>query len=157
MSSKNDTPNPLSIVSFVAFYPKLGRYAGHSSHINQSHSLMITTFHGTDEASHGAFQQWRREHVDGFHMTEGAPGMFTIHWTQDMRENPSGRGCNHQGGSSNSYREDKNGCYTTKRKVCSESLSELRAWATSEGFSTKPCSHCDTKRFPFPDVVKTRI
>lgn len=75
-----------------------------------------------------------------------------IHFTQDKRENADGRGCMHQGGSGNEYREDKNGCYTTARKVCSNSLAELIAWAKSKGYVTQNCKHCDSKRFPFPLV-----
>ena len=44
----------------------------------------------------------------------------------------------------------EDGCYTRARKVCSNSLPELVAWATENGFATKNCGHCDTKRFPFP-------
>lgn len=111
---------------------------------------MISVFHGDDGTTHQDFQTWRQVNVDGYHMTEGPPGLFTIHYTQDKRENSLGRGCSHQGGSGNEYREDKNGCYTTARKVCSNSLGELVAWAKDNGFETKSCKHCDTRRFPFP-------
>jgi hypothetical protein len=110
---------------------------------------VISVFHGNDEETHRGFQAWRKANVDGFHMTESAPGQFTIHYTQDKRENAAGRGCMHQGGSDNDHLEDKDGCYTAARKVCSDSLAELIAWATERGFATKNCSHCDTKRFPF--------
>lgn len=110
---------------------------------------MIAIFHGDDAASHEAFQSWRRRHVDGFHMTEGPKARFTVHYTQDKRENLQGRGCIHQGGSGNRYLQDKNGCYTTARKVCSESYGELLSWATTNSFTTKSCKHCDTRRFPF--------
>ena len=82
-------------------------------------------------------------------MTEGPAETFTIHYTQDKRENPEGRGCWHQGGSDNDYRADKGGCYTTAQKVCSNSLTELIAWAKRGGFETKKCRHCNTKEFPF--------
>ncbi len=111
---------------------------------------MINIFHGNDEETHQKFQAWRKANVDGFHMTESTVGIFTIHYTQDKRKNSAGRGCMHQGGSDNEYLEDKDGCYTTARKVCSNSLAELIAWATENGFTTKNCKHCDTKRFPFP-------
>jgi hypothetical protein len=111
---------------------------------------LISVIHGNDAATHEMFQAWRKANIDGFHMTESAAGQFTIHYTQDKRENSAGRGCIHQGGSANEYLEDKDGCYTTTRKVCSTSLSELIAWATKNGFTTKNCKHCDTKRFPFP-------
>jgi hypothetical protein len=114
---------------------------------------MISVFHGDNAEAHENFQAWRKAHVDGFHMTENAPGQFTIHYTQDKRENSHGRGCMHQGVSDNRYREDKDGCYTTARKVCSDSLDELIAWATANGFATKSCKHCDTNRFPFPTNV----
>jgi len=111
---------------------------------------MIFIFHGTDEETHKKFQAWRKANVDGFHMTEGPSGQFTIHYTQDKRENSEGRGCMHQGVSDNEYLEDKDSCYTKARKVCSNSLAELHAWAREHGFTTKNCKHCDSKRFPFP-------
>ena len=114
---------------------------------------MIRVFHGNVEETHRRFQAWRKANVDGFHMTESSPGQFTIHYTQDKRENPAGRGCMHQGGSDNEYLEDKDGCYTTARKVCSESLGELIAWARENGFTTKNCKHCDSTRFPFPAIA----
>jgi hypothetical protein len=111
---------------------------------------MISEFHGNDEKTHDAFQAWRRSHVNGFHMTESATGLFTIHWAQDRRETSTGRGCMHQGGSTVQYREDKNGCYTAARKICSEDLAEMIAWARDHNYRTKNCKHCDTPRFPFP-------
>ena len=114
---------------------------------------MIEIFHGDNEQTHQAFQSWRQGHVDGFHMTEGASGVFTIHWTQDKRENLAGRGCHHQGESGNKYLEDKYGCYTTARKICSESYSDLLEWAKEHKARTKNCGHCDSKRFPFPNVA----
>ena len=57
----------------------------------------------------------------------------------------------HQGTSRVKYMEDR--CYTKARKVCSNSLAELIAWATEHGFTTKNCKHCDSKRFPFPTVA----
>jgi len=114
---------------------------------------MISIFHGDNEQTHEAFQLWRRTHVDGFHMTEGARGEFTIHWAQDKRENTAGRGCHHQGGSGNEYRADKAGCYTTARKVCSENYGDLVEWAKKHGAKTKNCGHCNTRRFPFPGRV----
>lgn len=74
----------------------------------------ISIFHGNDEETHEKFQAWRRANVDGFHMTEGAKGQFTIHYAQDKRDyvpdkrekNPAKRGCCHQGGSGNEYLED---------------------------------------------------
>ncbi len=115
---------------------------------------MIGVFHGTDEATHDAYRAWRREHPDGFNMTEGATGAFTIHWAQDRRENNIGRGCTHQGVSDIKYREDKDGCYTTARKVCAETFEELIAWAAQHECATKNCRHCDTTRFPFPVVSR---
>lgn len=53
------------------------------------------------------------------------------------------------------FRQDKGSCYTTARKVCSNDLGELLAWAANNGFSTKNCRHCDTKKFPFPQVGAT--
>jgi len=111
---------------------------------------MISIFHGDDAETHGKFQAWRHANVDGFHMTERAAGQFMIHYAQDKRENSAGRGCSHQGVSDNEYRGDKEGCYTRARKVCSNSLPELVAWATENRFTTKNCAHCDTRRFPFP-------
>lgn len=111
---------------------------------------MIAIFHARDEKTHEAFQLWRRTHPNGFHMTEGASGSFTIHYAQDKRENGAGRGCHHQGLSTIRYREDKDGCYTTARKVCSDGLADLLAWAGENGFGTKGCGHCDTRKFPFP-------
>src|SRR5947207_248910 len=111
---------------------------------------MIRVFHGDDETTHQAFQSWRKANADGFHMTENAPGQFTVHYTLDKRENTLGRGCIHQGGSGNKYLEDKGGCYTTARKVCSIDIAELVAWAAENGFTTRSCKHCDTKLFPFP-------
>jgi hypothetical protein len=111
---------------------------------------MISVFHGNDAQTHQRFQAWRKANVDGFHMTESAPGQFTIHYTQDKRENSAGRGCMHQGVSDIEYREYKDGCLTTARKVCSTSFAELIAWATENGFTTRNCKHCDTKQFPFP-------
>ena len=37
-------------------------------------------------------------------------GQFTIHYTQDKRENATGRGCMHEGGSDTEYLEDKDSC-----------------------------------------------
>lgn len=110
----------------------------------------FSIFHGDDATTHDQFQSWRRTHVDGFHMTEGSLGVFTIHYTQDKRENAAGRGCIHQGTSEFRYHEDKNGCYTSARKVCSTSYPELLSWTADNGFVTKNCKHCDTRRFPFP-------
>jgi len=118
---------------------------------------MISIFCGDDEASHNAFQAWRKANVDSFHMTQSASRQFTIHYTQDKRENPAGRGCTHQGGSGIAYLEDKNGCYTAAKKVCSSSLAELAAWAAEHGFTTRNCTHCDTKRFPFPKVTPQAV
>ena len=106
-------------------------------------------FHGDDAKTHQAFQAWRQANVDGFDMTEGPSGTFTIHYAQDKRENSMGRGCWHQGGSDNAYRADKDSCYTTARKICSNSVAELIAWAKVSGFKTKKCGHCNTKEFPF--------
>jgi len=111
---------------------------------------MISIFHGDDESSHEGYQSWRRANTDGFLMTEGRKGLFTIHYSQDMRDNPDRRGCNHTGGSSIRYGED--GCYTRARKVCSERYEELIAWAGSNKFETKACKNCDTKLFPFASV-----
>lgn len=111
---------------------------------------MISIFHGGDAKTHEDFQSWRSTHVDGFHMTEGSGGVFTVHYTQDKRENAAGRGCNHQGTSDFRYREDKNGCYTSARKVCSTSYAALLSWAAVNRLVAKNCKHCDTKRFPFP-------
>src|SRR5271170_716762 len=63
----------------------------------------------------------------------------------------------HNGGSGNGYLEDKGGCYTTARKVCSNSLAELSTWAIAHGVTTKSCKHCDTKRFPFLIVVPQEV
>lgn len=112
---------------------------------------MVDIFHGNDPQTHERFQEWRRANVDGFHMTEAAAGQFTIHYTQDKRDNAAERGCIHQGGSSNKYGEDKLACYTTARKVCSNSFAELIVWARKYGFNTKKCKHCDSTQFPFPD------
>jgi hypothetical protein len=76
---------------------------------------MISVFHGNNEETHNNFQAWRKDNVDGFHMTESAAGQFTIHYTQDKRENSAGRGCIHQGGSDIGYAEDNDSCYTTAR------------------------------------------
>ena len=108
---------------------------------------MITIFHGNNAETHDSFQAWRKANVDGFHMSQSAAAEFTIHYTQDKRENAEGRGCMHQGCSSNAYLEY--GCATSARKVCSNSLTELMAWASEHGFTTKNCKHCDSKRFPF--------
>lgn len=113
---------------------------------------MIAIFKGTDEKTHEAFQAWRRDHPDGFHMTEGSSGHFTVHWAQDKRENSAGRGCHHQNVSTIMHREDKDGCYTTAKKVCSDDLQELLAWAAARKYKTKSCGHCDTKKFPFPSA-----
>ena len=111
---------------------------------------MITAFHGTNAETHDAFQAWRQANPDGFHMTEKAQRTFLIHWTHDKRENAQGRGCQHQGVSSIRYLEDKDSCYTTARKICSESFAELLEWASKNLSTTKACSHCATRRFPFP-------
>lgn len=114
----------------------------------------VIIFHGNEKVKHDAFQAWRKANVDGFHMTESRAGKFTIHYAQDKRENSDGRGCMHQGISDLEYLEDRNSCYTTARKVCSNSLAELFAWAKQEGVTTKNCKHCDTKAFPFPKFVR---
>ena len=111
---------------------------------------MIYVFHGDDKATHDAFQGGRQANPDGFNLTEGLKGQFRMHWAQDKRENSLGRGCMHQGGSGNAYGEDKGGCYTKARKICSNSARELREWAKSNNATVKLCAHCDTKRFPLP-------
>src|SRR5690349_16635752 len=98
---------------------------------------MVSSFHGDDQQTHQQFQAWRTANADGFHMTESSAGMFTIHYTQDKRENRAGRGCIHQGRSANKYSSD--GCYTAARKICSNDFGELLAWATQRGFTTKNC------------------
>jgi hypothetical protein len=115
---------------------------------------MIRIFHGDNEQTHEAFQAWRRSHVNGFHMTEGTRGAFTIHWAQDKRENREGRGCWHQGGSGNRYKEDKGGCYTTARKVCAEDVNELFTWAASQRVKIRSCGHCDSPQFPFRSATR---
>jgi hypothetical protein len=136
-------PTPVSI---------LGNQATKSHQATEptGRKTMIPEFHGNDEISHNNFQAWRQANVDGFHMTESSPRQFVIHYAQDKRENSAGRGCGHQGGSGNEYGEDKNGCYTTAKKVCSNSFAELIAWAKANNSTTRNCKHCDTKRFPFP-------
>lgn len=111
---------------------------------------MVSVFHGNSEATHRSFQAWRKNNTNGFHMTEGTTGQFTIHYTQDKRENAARRGCIHQGTSDIEYLEDKGSCYTTARKVCSNDLAELIAWAAERGFTTTSCKHCDTAQFHFP-------
>lgn len=111
---------------------------------------MIQIFHGNNAHTHDAYQAWRRCHPDGFNLTEKSKGKFVAHWTQDKRESPMGRGCHHQGSSGMLFLEDKGGCYTATRKVCSESLPELFEWARLEGVGLETCSHCHTSRFPFP-------
>ena len=111
---------------------------------------MLAVFHGANKDSHDSFQAWRCENPNGFHMTEGTNGKFSVHWTQDKRDSPLGRGCNHQGIAGMEYRQDKNGCYTTARKICSESLFELLAWIADREFESKSCGNCDSKKFPFP-------
>ena len=59
----------------------------------------------------------------------------------------------HLGGSDNEYQEDKGHCYTTARKVCSDSLAELLGWARGENYSVRNCKHYDTSQFPFPVTV----
>lgn len=115
---------------------------------------MVSEFHGADEASHEAFQAWRRANPDGFHMTEKGAGTFVVHYTQDKRENSSGRGCIHQGTSGVRYLEDKGGCYTMARKVCSRDLGSLLSWADQNGFVARRCKHCDTRRFPFDKYLE---
>jgi hypothetical protein len=56
----------------------------------------------------------------------------------------------HQGCSVIGYLEDKGSCYTRARKVCSNNLAELIAWAKENGSTMKSCKHCDTTGFPFP-------
>jgi hypothetical protein len=111
---------------------------------------MIEIFHGTDEATHEAFQAWRRSHPDGFNLSEGRRGSFTAHWTEDSRDNGRGRGCMHQGGSSNRFNDAGVSCMTTAKKVCSESLAELLEWAACESVQVKYCKHCDSRAYPLP-------
>lgn len=114
---------------------------------------MISIFHGSDESTHEAFQAWRRLHPDGFNLTETSKSIFTAHWTEDRRENGKGRGCMHQGGSSNRFGEDGVTCMTTSKKVCSESYTELLEWAKEQSVYVKNCKHCDTKQFPLTDLI----
>jgi hypothetical protein len=116
---------------------------------------MVTIFHGTDKRTHDAYQTWRQDHPDGFVLSESSMGKFTLHWAQDAREHGAGRGCHHLGGSRNPFRGDKNGCYTTKRKVCSESPTELLYWAAENNYVVKNCLHCNTQKFPFPSSAIT--
>ena len=111
---------------------------------------MVATFHGPDKKAPDAYQSWRRAHPDGFVMSEGSKGLFTLHWAQDLREHGGGRGCNHLGGNRNPYRADKHHCYTTKRKVCSESTAEQATWAQENHYTLKSCFHCNSRKFPFP-------
>lgn len=118
---------------------------------------MIEVFHGSDAATHSAFQAWRKAHPDGFNLTQKSKRLFIAHWAQDKRENAQGRGCMHQGGSDNECWEDKGSCYTTAMKVCSDNLFELLDWAAERSASVKNCLHCDTRKFPFPSAVKTVV
>ena len=113
---------------------------------------MIEIFHGTNAESHNAFQAWRSSHPDGFNLTESKKNLFTAHWTQDLRDHGDRRGCNHQGGSENKFDEGTN-CYTSAKKVCSDSLQELLAWAQENSVRVKACKNCDTTRNPFPVLV----
>jgi hypothetical protein len=110
---------------------------------------MIEIFHGTNQESHDAFQAWRQAHPNGYNLTQKSQTSFVAHWSQDKRENSAGRGCIHQGGSVNGFLEDKGGCYTTARKVCSDSLAELLEWANRINATVKRCAHCDTRKFSF--------
>jgi hypothetical protein len=116
---------------------------------------VIASFHGTDAQTHDAFQAWRQANPDAFNLTAKSDKVFVAHRSQDKRENAQGRGCIHQGGSGNGYRESRNGCYTTAKKVCSESLEELREWAAQQASTTRDCMHCNTKKFPFTQASPT--
>jgi hypothetical protein len=111
---------------------------------------VIQIFHGNNKITHDGFQSWRQSNPDGFNLTEGPKGQFRMHWALDKRESSLGRGCGHQGGSGNEFGADKGGCYTTARKVCSNSAGELRDWAKANNAIVRSCSHCDTSRFPIP-------
>ncbi len=117
---------------------------------------MIEIFHGTNAESHNAFQAWRRLHPDGFNLTKSKKGLFTAHWTQDLRDHGAQRGCNHKGGSENEF-EDGAHCYTSAKKVCSDSLQELLAWAQENSVLVKSCKHCDTRRNPFQVLTPQRL
>lgn len=118
---------------------------------------MIEIFHGDNESAHDAFQAWRSAHPNGFHLTDKGRGVFSAHWTQDKRENDAGRGCGHQGTSDIAYSQDKNGCCTAAKKICSDSFKELCEWAASQGLTVKRCAHCNSNRFPFPAVVTGKV
>ena len=105
---------------------------------------MTSVFHGSDEATHESFQEWRREHPDGFNLSEGKKGCFAAHWTEDRRDNGRGRGCMHQGGSGIRYKEDGMTCLTVAKKVCSDSLHELLEWANRELVKVRPDQQDDS-------------
>lgn len=86
-------------------------------------------------------------------MSESRKGVFTAHWTEDSRDNATGRGCMHQGGSANAYMHDGANCLTNKKKVCSESLLALLQWAKSKSIQVKYCKHCDSGTNPIGQAV----
>ena len=110
--------------------------------------LMLRIFHGNKKNVHNDYQAWRRNHPNGFVLSESSKGTFMLHWAQDVREHGAGRGCIHLGGSNNPYGIDH--CYTTRRKVCSESVTELANWTATNSYVLNNCSHCNTQSFPFP-------
>ncbi len=93
---------------------------------------MITEFSDKlQRDAHTRFQAWRREHPDGFFLTEKGKGSFVLHHVT----------CWHPGNDTWEP-EDAGQSLTKKRKICSTDDSGLDAWAAQQGFTVRDCQHC---------------
>lgn len=94
---------------------------------------MIAEFHDKLQSdAHRQFQQWRRDHRNGFFLNAKTRTKFVLHHV----------GCdNHHG---DAYWQTQEGVetLTAKLKVCSELRQELRNWAKEHGGIVSDCTHC---------------
>lgn len=91
----------------------------------------IVEFHDHDgKVYHDKFQQWRRQHPDGFYLTIKSRHQAKLH----------GVSCRHQGDPSVKYAGDYSS--TGSRKICADSRKTLISWAKREEFAVSPCTHC---------------
>lgn len=92
-------------------------------------------------SAHGALQEWRRQHPDGFFLAFKTRAKANMHLTF---------GCHHSG--DGNWLADDSGSLTTQRKVCSDGLPDLIRWASDNGIEWRWCAHCKDHA---PNVLPT--
>jgi hypothetical protein len=83
---------------------------------------LVTLHDAEDRGANELFAAWRREHSQGYFINYGSPTDMMIHRV----------GCPHF-----IFREARN--LTSYKKVCSESIEELRGWARTNGVTEADC------------------